>query len=183
MSNIGKVPVKIPNGVNIKVDGQKVSVQGPKGILEKEFSDTVEITKDDQNIFVKQRNPQEAKNFFGLTRTLIFNMIIGVTEGFEKNLKIVGVGYRAQLEGNDLILNLGFSHPVKIKQLDGIEFAVEKNNLIKISGIEKEKVGKIASEIRALKKPEPYKGKGIMFEDEKVRRKAGKSLKSGEGGK
>jgi large subunit ribosomal protein L6 len=183
MSNVGKVPITIPSGINVTIEDQKVSVTGPKGTLTKTFSETISIAKDDQNIVVKQKNPQEGKNFFGLTRTLISNMIIGVSEGFEKNLKIVGVGYRAQMEGKDLILNLGFSHPVKINPLDGIEFNVEKNNLIKVSGIEKEKVGKIASEIRALKKPEPYKGKGIMFEDEKIRRKAGKSLKSGEGAK
>ncbi|NTU69490.1 50S ribosomal protein L6 [bacterium] len=183
MSNVGKVPIKIPSGVNVIIEGQKVSVTGPKGTLSRVFSDTVSISKDDQNITVTQKNPAEGKNFFGLTRTLILNMVVGVTDGFEKNLKIVGVGYRAQVEGKDLILSLGFSHPVKIEALNGIEFNVEKNTLIKVSGIEKEKVGKIASEIRALKKPEPYKGKGIMFDDEKIRRKAGKSLKSGEGGK
>ncbi|MCB9802511.1 50S ribosomal protein L6 [Candidatus Nomurabacteria bacterium] len=179
MSRIGKKPITIPQGVEVKIEGQKVSVKGPKGSLEVEILPMVkaELT-DGQVIFtVENSEDREQKAFWGLFRNLVNNAIIGVSEGFSKSLEINGVGFKAAMQGKDLLLNVGFSHPVVYKAVEGITIEVEKN-VIKISGIDKQLVGQTSSEIRAIKKPEPYKGKGIKYSDEVIRRKAGKVVKS-----
>jgi large subunit ribosomal protein L6 len=176
MSRIGKKPILIPDKVEVKVEGQTISVKGPLGELKKEFQPEVRIEAKEKNVFVSSyRETKRTSALWGLTRALIFNMVEGVTKGYSKKLQIEGVGYKARIEGNDLILQMGFSHPVKIQQPEGIKFLVEKN-IITISGPDKELVGQIAAEIRAVKPPEPYKGKGIRYVGEVVRRKAGKKV-------
>jgi len=189
MSRIGKKPVLIPQGVNVKIDGHEVVVEGPKGTLNYCFRPEIKIIQEDGKILVAPKTINRlTKALFGTTRNLIANMIEGVTQGFEKVLKIVGTGYRATLqsspEGNILVFSLGFSHPVEVKAPQGIQFNVE-GDLVKVSGIDKALVGQIAAKIRDLYPPEPYKGKGIRYQDEKVRRKAGKAGKAtaGPGGK
>lgn len=169
MSRIGKKPILIPQGVEVKIEGRRVTVKGPKGTLTREFRPEVRIEAQEGRILVSSENSA----FWGLTRTLIQNQILGVTQGYEKKLEIHGVGYRASREGEDLVLNVGFSHPVKIKKPEGIEFSVEKN-IITVSGIDKELVGQVAARIRQVRPPEPYKGKGIRYQGESVRKKAGK---------
>jgi len=179
MSNIGKNPIQIPDQVKINLADNLIEVTGPKGTLKRDIPKEIKVSIDNNQILVKRNSDERrAKEFHGLIRTLISNMIEGVSEGFSKRLKYVGVGYRAQLQGKELELNVGYSHPVKIVAPDGIELSMDKN-IIVVSGINKELVGKVASDIRAVRKPEPYKGKGIMYEDEKIRRKAGKSFKAG----
>jgi large subunit ribosomal protein L6 len=174
MSRIGKKPISIPQGVEIKIEGQKVTVKGPKGELSREVRPEIKVVQEDsQLIITPQKETKETAAFWGLTRALLANDIKGVTEGFVKRLQIEGVGYRAALEGQDLNLQMGFSHPVKIKAPEGITFLVEKN-VITVSGIDKGLVGQISAKIRAVKPPEPYKGKGIRYEGEQVRRKLGK---------
>ncbi len=181
MSRIGKKPIEIPKGVEAKVEGNTVFVKGPKGELQKEVPSEIKVEIKDNEIFV---NPKEetkrTRAFWGLFRTLIFNMIKGVTDGYEKKLEIHGVGYRANLEGEDLVLLVGFSHSVKINKVEGIEFSVEKS-IITVSGINKELVGQIAAKIRKVRPPEPYKGKGIRYLGEEVRKKAGKKAATTEG--
>ncbi len=176
MSRIGKLPIPVPDGVKCEVKGSHVKVTGPKGTLEGTFLPEMHIAFEGNEIVVTR--PSEAKEhraFHGLTRALINNMVVGVTAGFEKTLQITGVGYRASIQGKNLNLTLGFSHPVSIEPPAGISFAVEGTQVVKVSGIDKQLVGQVAADIRALRKPEPYKGKGIRYSDEYVRRKAGKT--------
>ncbi len=176
MSRIGKKPVPIPSGVEVKIDGATVTVKGPKGQLETAFlDDLVEVSIEDNEVVVKPRNNSKpARSAWGLTRSLINNMVIGVTEGFQKKLQIVGVGYRAQLQGRNLKLNLGFSHDVIYEVPEGISVEVPQPTEIVVSGIDKQKVGQVAAEIRAWRPPEPYKGKGVRYADEYIFRKEGK---------
>lgn len=174
VSRIGKNPIGIPAGVTVKVDGNTVTVKGSKGELARDFRDDIEITAEkDQVVCRIRKQTKMAVSLWGTCAAHIRNMIHGVTKGYSKKLAIVGIGYKARVEGSKLILNLGFSHPVEIESPAGIAFQVEKNN-ITVSGVDKETVGEIAARIHALKKPEPYKGKGIYYEGEVARRKAGK---------
>ena len=183
MSRIGKKPISIPEGAEVKIEGQRVFIKGPKGELTKEFRPEIKITVEENKIFVSPQIPptkkmvggKRTKAFWGLTRALIANMIKGVTEGFEKKLQIEGLGFRALIEDENLLLHIGFTHPVKIKTPLGIKFSIEKN-IITVSGIDKELVGQIAAKIRKIKPPEPYKGKGIRYLGEVIRRKVGKKV-------
>lgn len=183
MSRIGKAPVKIPAGVECKlVDGQ-IKVKGPKGELARVLPSCIKVDiKDGVANVTRSSDDRGNRSFHGLTRTLINNMIIGVTQGFSKKLSIVGVGFKCDLKGKDLSLQLGFSHPVDIPAPPGIQFEADsKNNVITIKGIDKEKVGQVSANIRKIKPPEPYKGKGVMYIDEKIIRKAGKAAASAKG--
>ncbi|MDD5489544.1 MAG: 50S ribosomal protein L6 [Candidatus Moranbacteria bacterium] len=174
MSRIGKQSVAIPEGVDAKVSGQKISIKGPKGSLNFDFHDDVEVKVSEKEIRVSaKRNTKQAWSLWGLTRMLIANMIQGVTKGFEKQLELQGVGYRMAVQGKKINLALGFSHPVEVEIPEGLEAKIEKN-ILTISGIDKQKVGQQAASIRALKKVEPYKGKGFRYVGEIVRKKAGK---------
>lgn len=174
MSRVGKLPIKIPSGVTVDINGQEISVKGIKGQLKQLIpADIKAEISENQIIFSVASQSKNTAAFWGLSRALINNMVKGVTEGFEKRLEIEGVGYKAVLQGVDLVLSLGFSHPINIKAPQGVVFKVEKNVII-ISGIDRQTVGQIAAEIRSKKKPEPYKGKGIRYTGEVVRRKAGK---------
>lgn len=177
MSRIGKNPVLIPAGVTAEIAGNSAKVKGPKGELSQSFNALVEIKKEGETIVVTPKNDsKEARALWGLTRSLLANMVEGVTKGYEKKLVIVGVGYKVALKGKDLELQLGFSHPVPIKAPGGIEFEIDpKKNTIVIRGIDKQLVGEVAANIRKWRKPEPYKGKGIAYEGEHITRKAGKS--------
>lgn len=178
MSRIGKLPIPLPNKVEVTVDGKLVKVKGPKGELEQTMPDFVTVEQEDSQILVKRVNEsRKARERHGLARTLVANMVEGVSKGFERRLQIQGVGYRAQVQGRNLILNVGYSHPVEIAPPDGIQIAVEKNTEIIINGINKELVGNLTAKIRAVRPPEPYKQKGIRFQGEQVRQKAGKSGK------
>lgn len=179
MSRIGKMPIAIPSGVEVTIDGDTVIVKGSKGELTRTFSDLMTIKEEDGHVLVERPDDsREAKAQHGLTRTLIANMIEGVSQGFSKKLVLVGVGYRAALKGSDLELQLGYSHPVIVKAPENITFEVPTQTEIIVSGISKEQVGQVAANIRAWRKPEPYKGKGIRYEGEYVRRKLGKAAKS-----
>lgn len=179
MSRIGKMPVAIPSGVEVAIDGNTVTVKGGKGELTRTFSDIMSIKVEDGNVIVERPDDsREAKSLHGLTRTLIHNMIVGVSEGYAKKLELVGVGYRAALKGTDLELQLGYSHPVVVPAPENIAFEVPSQTEIIVKGISKEQVGQVAANIRAWRKPEPYKGKGIRYEGEYVRRKLGKAAKS-----
>ncbi len=178
MSRIGKNPVPIPNGVTIEITGNKIIVKGPKGELSREIHPKIQVKQEENEIKVTRSDETaESRALHGLSRNLIANMVTGVSKGFEKKLEIVGVGYRAQPNKNKITLSLGFSHPVEYTATPDIEFKAEedKKNIIIISGIDKEKVGEVASKIRSFRKPEPYKGKGIRYVDEYVAKKAGKS--------
>src|SRR5205823_1450222 len=165
MSRIGKQPIEVPSGVEVAVDGSRVTVKGPRGTLEQTFNPEVRIVQDDGTVRVERMGEDGFhRSLHGLTRTLIANMVEGVTKGFEKRLEIVGVGYRAQLKGRDLDMALGFSHPVTVEAPEGIEFEVPAPNRITIRGNDKQAVGEIAANIRKVRKPEPYKGKGIRYE-------------------
>jgi large subunit ribosomal protein L6 len=178
MSRIGKQPIEIPGGVDVAVDGPRVTVTGPRGTLEQTFHPEVRITRDNGRVLV-ERTAEDGfhRALHGLTRSLVANMVEGVTKGFEKRLEIVGVGYRAALRGSDLELAVGFSHTVVFQQPEGIEFEVPAPNRITIRGNDKQAVGEVAAKIRKVRKPEPYKGKGIRYEGEVVRKKAGKAAK------
>lgn len=179
MSRIGKMPVAIPSGVEVKVDGHIVTVKGPKGELTREFSEMMTIKVEGEEVIVERPDDsREAKSLHGLTRTLIHNMVEGVSNGYSKKLELVGVGYRAALKGKDLEIQLGYSHPVIVEAPENITFEVPSQTEIIVSGISKERVGQVAADIRAWRKPEPYKGKGIRYEGEYVRRKLGKAAKS-----
>ncbi|MFA7169591.1 MAG: 50S ribosomal protein L6 [Candidatus Paceibacterota bacterium] len=180
MSKIGKKPIEIPAGVTVTVgDKNKVNVKGPKGELEASFNRDINIeVKDTEIIVAPRRDSQKLYAFWGLTRNLIANMIEGTNKGYEKKLELQGVGYKVSLKGKDLDLSLGFSHPVLFVAPEGINFGVEKN-IITISGIDKQLVGQAAADIRKIRKPEPYKGKGVRYVGEQVRRKAGKKVGSG----
>jgi large subunit ribosomal protein L6 len=178
MSRIGKRPIPIPDKVTITLEGQKVSVKGPKGQLSLSLVPEVSIEQEDSTLLVKRRNESRlARQRHGLSRTLVANMVEGVSQGFQKRLEIQGVGYRAQIQGKNLSLSVGYSHPVVIEPPDGIQLAVENNTNVMVSGIDKEIVGNIAASIRAVRPPEPYKGKGIRYSGEVVRRKVGKAGK------
>ena len=178
MSRIGKKPVTIPAGVTVTVDGTHVTVKGAKGELDRTFSDLLTIKQEGEEVLVTRNDDSTASNAQqGLTRTLINNMVIGVSEGFEKKLELAGVGYRATLKGKDLDLSLGYSHPVVYVAPEGISFEVPDNTHITVKGISKEQVGQVAAEIRSKRPPEPYKGKGIHYEGEYIRRKLGKAAK------
>jgi len=173
MSKVGKKPISIPDGTKIDFKDNILLVEGQKGKLEKKLPSEISLEIKDNIIQVLFNGPNEKKALWGTWRSLINNMIKGVTEGFEKKLIIEGVGWRANMEGKELVLNVGFSHPVKVSPPEGITFLVEKNSII-IKGIDKELVGNVAAKIRKIRPPEPYKGKGIRYEDEAIRRKAGK---------
>jgi large subunit ribosomal protein L6 len=180
MSRIGKLAITIPSGVTVDLEGNHVAVKGPKGMLERDLAPELKIIKDDGTLRVVRPNDEKkARELHGLTRTLLNNMVIGVTEGFRKPLEITGVGYRAQLVGKKLQLNLGYSHPIEIDPPEGISFDVESPIKLAVVGIDKELVGHIAARIRATRKPEPYKGKGVRYSGEVIRRKAGKAGKIG----
>ena len=175
MSRIGKKAVAIPSGVTVTLEGQTVTVKGPKGQLAWTVSDEIEVKQEGTDItFVPRNDTQRARGMWGLSRTLIGNMVEGVTKGYEQTLELVGVGYRAAMKGQALSMQLGFSHDVDIPPPAGISFAVPKQTEIRISGIDKQLVGEIAARIRRIRPPEPYKGKGVRYAGEKVRRKEGK---------
>lgn len=180
MSRIGIKAIPVPSGVNVTVDDNNyVTVTGPRGELDATFSPRVTITQDGELITVARINEErESRSLHGLTRTLLNNMVTGVSQGFTKALEVQGVGYRAQLDGKNLILNVGYSHPVRMTPPDGITYAVEGNNRITVSGIDKQVVGEEAARVRGKRPPEPYKGKGVRYAGEYVRRKAGKAGKA-----
>ena len=179
MSRIGRMPIAVPAGVTVDIaENNQVTVKGPKGELSRKLAPEMKIEKDGEEIKVSRPNDlKKMKSLHGLTRTLIHNMIIGVTEGYEKRLEVNGVGYRAAKQGKKLTLSLGFSHPVEMEDPEGVEVTVDGQNLIIVKGIDKEKVGQYAAEIREKRPPEPYKGKGIKYDYEVIRRKAGKTGK------
>ena len=179
MSRIGRMPIAIPEGVTVTIaENNKVTVKGPKGTLERELPMEMDIKEEDGHIIVTRPNDlKKMKSLHGLTRTLVNNMVVGVTKGYEKVLEVNGVGYRAQKQGNKLILSLGYSHPVEMTDPEGLESVLEGQNKITVKGIDKEKVGQYAAEIRDKRRPEPYKGKGIKYADEVIRRKVGKTGK------
>jgi len=179
MSRIGKLPVAVPAGVEVTIDGQLIKVKGPKGTLEHTLAEPITVERDETGtLLVKRPNDERtSKALHGLTRTLVNNLVVGVTAGYEKKLEIHGVGYRVQAKGSDLEFALGFSHPVKIEAPEGITFKVETPTRFSVSGIDKQKVGQISAVIRKLRRPDPYKGKGLRYEGEKIRRKVGKTGK------
>lgn len=178
MSRIGLKPVEIPQGVEVKLDGLTITVKGPKGQLTRELHQDMKVNIEDNVLTVERPSDQkEHRALHGTTRSLINNMVEGVSKGFEKTLDIIGVGYRAQKQGNKLVVNAGYSHPVEIDPIDGIEIDVPKNTQLIVKGIDKELVGAVAANIRAIRPPEPYKGKGIRYANEHVRRKEGKTAK------
>ena len=176
MSRIGKMPITIPKGVKVEVNNNKIRVSGEKGTLERIFNLDIPIKIEEDKIYVSRTSESKFhRSLHGLTRSLINNMVKGVSLGFEKVLEIQGVGYRATLESGKMVIQIGYSHPIKVEPPEGIEFEVEKQKIIKIRGIDKQLVGETAAKIRILRKPEPYKGKGIRYIDEVVRRKIGKT--------
>ena len=178
MSRIGRLPIVIPSGVNVTIDGRHVTVRGPKGELSLTVSEPIEVSQQDGVITVTRPNDEgEIRALHGLSRSLIANMVIGVTQGYSKTLEIVGVGYRVQARGRDLEFALGFSHPVPVQAPDGITFRVETQTRFVVEGIDKQQVGEVAANIRKLRKPDPYKGKGVRYQGEQIRRKVGKAGK------
>ncbi len=179
MSRIGKSPIAVPSGVNVAVDERRVTVTGPKGTLSRDIPGAIELRQEDGTLYVERPDDaRQNRSLHGLTRTLVNNMVVGVTDGFSKDLEIVGVGYRATPQGDRLIeLALGFSHPVRVEAPEGITFEVPAPTRVIVRGIDKEKVGQVAADIRAIRKPEPYKGKGVRYAGERVQRKAGKAGK------
>ena len=179
MSRIGKQPVLVPAGVDVVIDGQSVSVKGPKGALELAVAEPIRVARDDDGAILVSRPDDErrSRSLHGLSRTLVANLITGVTEGYTTKMEIFGVGYRVQQKGSNLEFALGYSHPVLIEAPEGINFAVESPTKFSVSGIDKQKVGQISSNIRRLRRPDPYKGKGVRYEGEQIRRKVGKTGK------
>ncbi len=178
MSRIGRQPITIPSGVTAKVEGREVTVTGPKGSLTMTIAEPIVVSEEDGALVVSRPDDErDSKARHGLTRTLVANMVTGVTQGYEKGLEIVGTGYRVAAKGTDLEFQLGFSHPVVVKAPEGISFQVDTPVKFKVQGIDKQKVGEVAANIRKIRKPEPYKGKGVRYEGEVVRRKAGKAGK------
>ena len=177
MSRIGRAPITVPAGVEVKVEeNNHITVKGPKGTIERDLVPQIKVEVDAGVIHVTRPNDEKAnRSLHGLTRTLVSNMVVGVTEGFKKTLEVNGVGFRASKEGNKLVLNIGYSHPVNIEEVDGITIDVPNANTIVVNGIDKQKVGQFAADIRAKRPPEPYKGKGIKYADEVIRRKVGKT--------
>jgi large subunit ribosomal protein L6 len=180
MSRIGRLPITIPAGVDVTIDGRLVTVKGPKGELSRELHPDIAVSREDGSIIVTRPTEQKVhKQLHGLTRTLVNNMVVGVTDGYRKGLEITGVGYRATKNGEKLQLNLGYSHPIEIDPPKGISFEVENPTRLAVVGIDKELVGQVAAQVRATRKPEPYKGKGVRYAGEYIRRKAGKAGKIG----
>ncbi|HLS25609.1 MAG TPA: 50S ribosomal protein L6 [Beutenbergiaceae bacterium] len=179
MSRIGKYPVPVPSGVEVTIDGANVTVKGPKGTLQHTVPEPLTVAKDDDGAVTVTRpdDSREARSLHGLTRTLLANLVHGVSQGYEKKLEIVGTGYRVVAKGQSLEFALGFSHPVTVTAPEGISFAVESPTKFSVAGIDKQQVGEVAANIRKLRKPEPYKGKGVRYEGEQVRRKVGKAGK------
>lgn len=179
MSRIGRLPITLPAGVTLSIDGQNVTVAGPKGTLNLTVASPITIAPGEDGTFTVTRpnDERESRALHGLTRTLVANMVIGVSEGYEKTLEIVGTGYRVAAKGNDLEFALGYSHPVLVKAPEGVSFVVETPTKFKVQGIDKQRVGEIAAKIRKLRKTDPYKGKGVRYEGEVIRRKAGKAGK------
>ncbi len=177
MSRIGMQPISIPDGVEVRIDGTRVHVKGPKGELKQGFRPEISIKEDDGSLLLSRESDEpQVRALHGLTRALLNNMVVGTSEGFEKNLEVHGVGYRAELKGSTLILSVGFSHTVEVPPPDGIQFEVDSRaGTIKVMGIDKQLVGQVAADVRKVRKPEPYKGKGIRYKGEYVRRKAGKA--------
>ncbi|MBI2600058.1 50S ribosomal protein L6 [Candidatus Daviesbacteria bacterium] len=183
MSRVGNLPVLIPAGVTIEKNGQNIVVNGPKGNLELEIDPTIKVEVEQNQIVLKRKNDQKRiKSLHGLTRNLLANMILGVTQGWSRNLELVGVGFRAQVMGSKLVLNVGFSHQVEVEATEGIAFEVSDNTKIKVSGIDKQLVGQVAANIKKVRPPDVYKGKGIRFAGEYIRKKVGKSAKVGAAG-
>jgi large subunit ribosomal protein L6 len=180
MSRIGRLPIAVPSGVDVTIDGRRLVVKGPKGELTRELHPDMTLDREDGNLVVTRPTEQKHhKQLHGLTRTLVNNMVVGVTTGYRKGLEITGVGYRAALVGRKLQLNLGYSHPIEIEPPAGITFEVENPTRLAVVGIDKELVGEIAARVRSTRKPEPYKGKGVRYAGERIRRKAGKAGKIG----
>ncbi len=180
MSRIGRLPITVPSGVDVTIDGRNVTVKGPKGSLSRSLHPDITVSREDATIVVTRPTEQKAhKQLHGLTRTLVNNMVVGVTDGYRKGLEITGVGYRAALNGKKLQLNLGYSHQIEIDPPEGISFEVENPTRLAVVGIDKELVGQIAAKVRSTRKPEPYKGKGVRYAGEYIRRKAGKAGKIG----
>jgi large subunit ribosomal protein L6 len=179
MSRIGKLPITVPTGVDVTIEGQRISVKGPKGTLEHTVAEPITVSREDDGSLAVRRPDDERKSraLHGLSRTLVANMIVGVTQGYEKRMEIYGVGYRVTAKGRDLEFALGYSHPVPVKAPDGITFAVETPTRFSVSGIDKQQVGEVAANIRKLRRPDPYKGKGVRYAGEKIRRKVGKTGK------
>ncbi|RSM69811.1 50S ribosomal protein L6 [Kibdelosporangium aridum] len=179
MSRIGKLPITVPSGVDVQIEGQTVNVKGPKGALTHTIAEPIKLERaEDGTLEVKRPNDErQNRALHGLTRTLVNNLVIGVTAGYEKKLEIHGVGYRVQLKGSDLEFALGYSHPIKVEAPKGITFTVETPTRFSVSGIDKQLVGEVAANIRKLRKPDPYKGKGVRYAGEKIRRKVGKTGK------
>jgi large subunit ribosomal protein L6 len=179
MSRVGKAPIELPKGVEVKVEGTTITVKGPKGELSREIVPDMKVEQDESVVRVVRPSDQPShRALHGLTRALIANMVKGVSEGFQKTLEIQGVGYRAQMEGKTLVLALGYSHPVNVSPPDGVEFEVDGTSKVIVKGINKQVVGQAAADVRKIRPPEPYKGKGIRYEGEYVRRKAGKAGKA-----
>jgi large subunit ribosomal protein L6 len=180
MSRIGKLPIPVPTGVDVTIDGNRIVVKGPKGELSREITPVLRVVREDGSLLVQRPDDSKrSRELHGLTRTLVANMVTGVTTGFRKGLEITGVGYRAQLVGSKLQLSLGYSHPVEIDPPAGISFELENPTRLAVLGIDRELVGHVAARVRAARKPEPYKGKGVRYAGEIVRRKAGKAGKIG----
>ena len=178
MSRIGRMPVAIPSGVDVTIDGRQVTVKGPKGTLSLEVVQPIEVKQADGTITVTRPSDEgEIRALHGLSRSLIANMVTGVTDGYSKTLEIVGVGYRVQARGKDLEFSLGYSHPVPVSPPDGITFRVETPTRLVVEGIDKQQVGEVAANLRKLRKPDPYKGKGVRYQGEQIRRKVGKAGK------
>ena len=180
MSRIGRLPIAVPATVDVTIDGRTLTVKGPKGVLTRSLHPDMILSREESQLVVTRPTEQKThKQLHGLTRTLVNNMVVGVTDGYRKGLEITGVGYRAALNGKKLTLNLGYSHPIEIDPPEGITFEVENPTRLAVVGIDKELVGQIAATVRATRKPEPYKGKGVRYAGEQVRRKAGKAGKIG----
>ncbi|MBA3418867.1 MAG: 50S ribosomal protein L6 [Geodermatophilaceae bacterium] len=179
MSRIGRLPIQVPSGVDVSIQGRDVTVKGPRGTLHHTVAEPIQVRRaDDGQLQVTRPDDERAsRSLHGLSRTLISNMVVGVTDGYSKTLEIVGVGYRVQARGSDLEFALGFSHPVHIPAPDGIEFTVQAPTRFTVSGIDKQQVGEVAAKIRKLRRPDPYKGKGVRYQGEVVRRKVGKTGK------
>ena len=180
MSRIGRLPIAVPSGVDVTIEGRKVTVKGPKGLLTRELHPDITVRREDDKIVVTRPTEQKThKQLNGLTRTLVNNMVVGVTDGYRKGLEITGVGYRAVKVGEKLVLSLGYSHQIEIDPPNGISFELENPTRLAVIGIDKELVGEIAAKVRSTRKPEPYKGKGVRYAGEQIRRKAGKAGKIG----
>jgi len=179
MSRIGRLPIPVPSGVDVTIEGQQVVVKGPKGTLEHTVAEPITVERAEDGTLAVKRPNDERQNraLHGLTRSLVNNLVVGVTQGYEKKLEIHGVGYRVLLKGSDLEFSLGFSHPVKVSPPEGITFTVEAATRFSVQGIDKQRVGEVAANIRKLRKPDPYKGKGVRYAGEKIRRKVGKTGK------